>query len=98
MIAFFLSHFLQFCERCHEYCLTCLDPTPQHCSECRYFRKDKYCVKTCPSFDFGNTQTKKCQSCHSECRTGCVGPTSADCLACANFKIYTSMDNKTVNL
>ncbi|BFZ15671.1 hypothetical protein BsWGS_18709 [Bradybaena similaris] len=83
------------CEECHEYCLTCNDHMPKDCDSCRYFRKDDYCVKECPSFEFGNPLTKLCVNCHSECRTGCYDATSAGCMACANFKIYFNAENKS---
>ncbi|BFZ21756.1 hypothetical protein BsWGS_24794 [Bradybaena similaris] len=85
------------CEKCHEYCISCFGPATQFCTKCKYFKDGKFCVKDCPNFKYGDPVTQLCEQCDPQCRTGCFGPTSADCIACANFKIYTDVENKTFN-
>ncbi|CAL1544739.1 unnamed protein product [Lymnaea stagnalis] len=85
------------CENCDELCITCTAASTHNCEKCRYFRHDRHCVKECPSFYFANNVTNDCEMCHTECRGGCSGPTTADCKACSNFKIYFDAEQKLFN-
>lgn len=85
------------CEHCHDLCVTCTAASTLNCDVCRYFRHDRHCVGECPSFYFANNVTNDCEKCHSECRGGCTGPTTADCKACSNYKIYFDAEQKLFN-
>ncbi|XP_059152348.1 epidermal growth factor receptor-like isoform X2 [Physella acuta] len=87
----------QVCEKCHEFCSTCYAASSDSCPECKYFKNDKHCTKECPPVNYANPITKMCEPCHSECRAGCHGTSTSDCLACANFKVYIDRENNTFN-
>ncbi|XP_055959098.1 LOW QUALITY PROTEIN: epidermal growth factor receptor-like [Patella vulgata] len=84
------------CEPCHRLCQTCYGASNMNCNKCKFFKADS-CVEFCPTMTFGNKATQKCEPCFDECRSGCRGSESTDCLACKNFKIYIGEDDKRFN-
>ncbi|XP_055959100.1 epidermal growth factor receptor [Patella vulgata] len=86
----------RMCEPCHRLCQTCYGASNMNCNKCKFFEADS-CVDFCPTMTFGNKATQKCEPCFDECRSGCRGSESTDCLACKNFKIYIGEDDKRFN-
>ncbi|ESO84799.1 hypothetical protein LOTGIDRAFT_176100 [Lottia gigantea] len=87
----------RICEPCHRFCKTCTGAGVYYCNLCRYYFQQSTCVEHCHTMSYGNNDTKMCDTCHTECRSGCRGPDSSDCLACKNFKIYTNEETTKVN-
>lgn len=63
------------------------------CIECRHFRLRDRCMLQCTEdtnqfadddvpLYYGNTTTRTCEPCHSQCADGCYGPRSSDCFRC----------------
>ena len=77
------------CRPCHPLCKRCngYGFHEDVCQECKGFNQDQQCVQECGSDYFADLERKKCVPCSRECR-GCNGPSSAQCKACKNYKIY----------
>lgn len=66
-------------------CTNCTGSGSDHCIACKYIKPFEHCVDHCYQM-FYQDSNKICQGCHEQC--SCSGPTSADCKACKNFKVY----------
>ncbi|CAI9728992.1 epidermal growth factor receptor-like isoform X2 [Octopus vulgaris] len=83
------------CVPCHKECETCFGEGNYSCKKCRNFEMQPYCTSKCSSNYFSDREQMKCIECHNECLNGCHGPTSSDCAACRNLKIYLN-NNQTM--
>ncbi|GAB1602446.1 epidermal growth factor receptor-like isoform X2 [Argonauta hians] len=83
------------CVRCHKECETCFREDNYSCEKCRNFRMHNQCIEKCPKSYYSDVEQKKCIECHNACLNECRGPTSSDCVACRNFKVYLN-NNQTV--
>nr|AAB28540.1 Epidermal Growth Factor Receptor, EGF-R {extracellular domain} [chickens, Peptide Partial, 599 aa] [Gallus gallus] len=74
----------------------CWGPGPFHCFSCRFFSRQKECVKQCNILQGEPREFErdsKCLPCHSEClvqnstayNTTCSGPGPDHCMKCAHF-------------
>ena len=75
----------QFCDSCHEQCISCNGPNATDCSECLFALRDGTCVSSCEDGEY--VSAKRCLLCHEEC-DGCTGGTELDCIACKNVKNF----------
>lgn len=78
----------QLCQPCNKLCLECYGQGPAQCSKCVHYREDEYCVSTCRSFNYRNSNTGTCDACDIECLEGCNGPSMGECIECKKYKIY----------
>nr|KAI8744868.1 epidermal growth factor receptor-like isoform X1 [Biomphalaria glabrata] len=88
---------LTYCERCHHLCENCTLAGPAHCDSCKFARHENVCESNCPSLYYMDSKTKDCFKCHEDCRGRCFGPSSSDCAACANFKVYVNSNGTKFN-
>ncbi|XP_072109713.1 epidermal growth factor receptor isoform X1 [Mobula birostris] len=81
---------------CHPLCSDdgCWGPGPSQCFSCRYYIRERMCVKKCNIFD-GKVREymegSQCFQCDGECKPQngsetCRGPGNQNCSECANFK------------
>ncbi|KAK3082662.1 hypothetical protein FSP39_001823 [Pinctada imbricata] len=75
------------CVQCHPMCDGCYEAGASQCMECRHVKQDELCAEKCVSYAYPDDDNI-CQPCNAQCSGGCFGPTSADCNACLNKKIY----------
>ncbi|KAL5006104.1 hypothetical protein ScPMuIL_017262 [Solemya velum] len=85
------------CLPCHELCKTCEGEGVAFCTSCVHYNDNSRCVKECRSFTYIDNSTRKCMECNDECRQGCVGPATTDCVACQNFKVYLNDSTGSFN-
>ncbi|KRX03420.1 Insulin-like growth factor binding protein, N-terminal [Pseudocohnilembus persalinus] len=65
----------QLCQKClNNICEVCIDPQKSPQTDCK-----------CQLNQFYNKKAKKCQNCHSSCKS-CSGPKSDQCLSCENLQ------------
>lgn len=71
------------CKRCLSKCSSCHD-RPDLCSRCKkpYFLQFTDCVLQCPLGKYGNTKTRKCDSCYKSCQTCYNGDRNDHCKSC----------------
>ena len=77
------------CQACPARCETC-DET-MTCTFCKkgLFMLDRECNLACPAGFFGNTRTRVCEECASNCETCFNGPTNDACVTCnASQNLY----------
>merc|ERR1719210_3078144 len=77
------------CRPCHHQCKKCTGYGfhSEVCQVCHGYVQDEQCTAECSADHYVNAANKTCLRCHSECR-GCHGPTSLQCNACMNFRVY----------
>ncbi|XP_014284376.1 epidermal growth factor receptor [Halyomorpha halys] len=88
------------CRKCHPRCRKCTGYGfhVQVCQECTNYKRGEQCEDECPQDHYADESSQQCVPCSPECR-GCTGPTNSHCIACRNFKIFTSellADNTTL--
>lgn len=88
------------CRKCHPRCRKCTGYGfhVQVCQECTNYKRGEQCEDECPADHYADESSQQCVPCSLECR-GCTGPTSSHCIACRNYKIFTSellADNTTL--
>ena len=77
------------CRPCHPLCKKCngYGFHEDVCQECNGYSQDQQCTDQCSSDYFADDLRRKCVPCAMPCR-GCTGPSTTQCLACKNYKIY----------
>ena len=77
------------CKKCHPLCKKCtgFGFHKEVCDVCMNYIQNDQCVQKCSDGHYVNKANNTCLPCHSECRD-CYGPTSNNCNACKNFKLY----------
>ena len=77
------------CRPCHPLCKRCngYGFHEDVCQECKGFSQDQQCTQECGTDFFADAERRRCVPCARECR-GCTGPSSAQCRACKNYKVY----------
>ncbi|EGD73449.1 laminin alpha 5 chain [Salpingoeca rosetta] len=83
------------CQRCDPMCASlCTGPGPSRCargandtSACKHFTRGATCVAACDALTEYADDANVCQKCSPLCADGCVGPTAADCGACASAEL-----------
>ena len=85
-----------FYRPCHPWCKRCTGYGfhKEVCLECKHLEQDEQCTEECSANHYIGPQNT-CLACHDECRE-CRGPSSFECLACRNFKVFTSENNATI--
>ncbi|XP_035219957.1 epidermal growth factor receptor-like isoform X2 [Stegodyphus dumicola] len=83
------------CRKCHHRCKNCT-AYGIHISvcDCLKYSAGEQCEDTCPRDHYADNTNFHCLKCAEECR-GCDGPSSTDCHACRNYRVYLS-SNRTV--
>ncbi|KAG8192328.1 hypothetical protein JTE90_002148 [Oedothorax gibbosus] len=83
------------CRKCHSQCKNCTAYGIHHTvCKCLHYLSGEQCEDTCPRDQFADEENQICIKCADECR-GCRGPTTMDCMACRNFRVYDT-ENKTL--
>merc|ERR1719397_2121536 len=77
------------CRPCHPLCKKCngYGFHEDVCQECNGYSQDQQCTDQCSSDYFADDIRRKCVPCALPC-SGCTGPSTTQCLACKNYKIY----------
>lgn len=74
---------------CSEECSAdgCWGSGPDQCLECKHFRYNGTCIKSCDSLpNIYKIDEKTCGACHPECKHSCTGPGADNCTSCRNVK------------
>ncbi|CAD8190791.1 unnamed protein product [Paramecium octaurelia] len=75
------------CVNCISGCQTCSSVTCTTCQDSFYYKSStNECLSVCDPGFFGNTTTKTCDQCNSNCLT-CLADTNKDCLTCPAGKV-----------
>lgn len=76
------------CRKCHQRCKNCT-AYGIHVSvcECLRYSSSEQCEDQCPIHHYADEETHRCVKCSDECR-GCTGPSTNNCIACRNYRIY----------
>ncbi|XP_055938394.1 epidermal growth factor receptor-like isoform X1 [Argiope bruennichi] len=83
------------CRKCHQLCKNCTAYGIHYTvCKCLHYLSGEQCEEQCPRDHYADDANQVCIKCADECR-GCTGPTTMDCLACRNFRIYDEV-NKTL--
>lgn len=74
---------------CSEECTSagCWGAGPEQCLECRHFKFNDTCLRSCHSQpNIYQMDAKQCRPCHSECKLSCSGPDAGQCLECVHVR------------
>lgn len=65
----------------------CWGPGPDQCLDCKHFKYNGTCLRTCDSQPkIYEVDDKTCAICHAECKSSCSGPNADNCHECTNVK------------
>lgn len=83
------------CRKCHQQCRNCSAYGIHYTvCNCMQYRSGEQCDDHCPRDHYADETNQICIKCADECR-GCRGPSTTDCIACRNYRVYDAT-NKTV--
>lgn len=85
------------CRKCHQRCKNCT-AYGIHVSvcECLRYSSGEQCEDQCPRDHYADEEHHRCVKCADECRR-CNGPTTSNCIACRNYRVYNGDDRKVFN-
>lgn len=85
------------CRKCHQRCKNCT-AFGIHVSvcECLRYSSGEQCEDQCPRDHYADEANHKCVKCADECRK-CYGPTTSNCIACRNYRVYNGDEKKLFN-
>ncbi|XP_023221875.1 epidermal growth factor receptor-like isoform X2 [Centruroides sculpturatus] len=85
------------CRKCHQRCKNCTS-YGIHVSmcDCLHYSAGEQCEDRCPRDHFADEANHQCVKCAEECR-GCYGPTTVECIACRNYRIYIGQNLSMFN-
>ena len=86
----------QFCDSCHEQCLSCNGPDAADCIACKNVKNflgdggrfECLASGSCPTNTFENMINSTCDECHPNCAE-CIGTSFENCTRCSNPPGYT---------
>ncbi|XP_055943820.1 epidermal growth factor receptor-like [Argiope bruennichi] len=85
------------CRKCHHRCKNCT-AYGIHITvcDCLKYSAGEQCEDSCPRDHYPDNTNFHCVKCAEECR-GCTGPTSTECQACRNYRVYLSSNRTLFN-
>ena len=107
------SYPYNLCKECYQYsqpsnldgtCATCSGPASNECLSCnasQFLDSSSMCVNVCPTGWWGNSTSRKCQTCFQastlsdpiqSCYT-CTGPNSTNCTSCSSGSFYYAFNS-----
>lgn len=85
------------CRKCHHRCKNCTAYGIHiKVCDCLRYSAGEQCEDSCPRDHYPDNTNFHCVKCAEECR-GCFGPTSTECVACRNYRVYLANNNTVFN-